>query len=45
MPLMDGYEATIELRKAGYKDLIICGLSANALSKDLKKAQEVGMND
>jgi CheY-like chemotaxis protein len=45
MPLMDGYEATKTLRKQGHKDLIICGLSANAMKQDHEKAIESGMND
>ena len=45
MPIMDGYEATEALRKQGIHDLIICGLSANAMKQDYAKAKEVGMND
>jgi len=45
MPIMDGYEATRNIRKNGYTDLIICGLSANAMKKDLQLAKEAGMND
>ncbi len=45
MPVMDGYTATKTLREMGYSNLIICGLSANALTEDLSKAKEVGMND
>jgi signal transduction histidine kinase/CheY-like chemotaxis protein len=45
MPVMDGYEATVTLRKHGHHDLIICGLSANAMKQDFAKAREVGMND
>jgi len=45
MPLMDGYEATLTLRESGFTDLIICGLSANAMKQDYAKAREVGMND
>ena len=45
MPVMDGYEATRLLRDKGYNDLIICGLSANAMKKDLQQAETVGMND
>jgi CheY-like chemotaxis protein len=45
MPNMDGYEATELLRKRGFKDLIICGLSANAMDSDYKKAIDAGMND
>ena len=45
MPVMDGYSATTVLREKGFKDLIICGLSANAMHEDHKKALDVGMND
>lgn len=45
MPVLDGYDATIKLRGFGFKDLIICGLSANAMRSDFDKAKEVGMND
>ena len=45
MPVMDGYEATTTLRKLGLDELVICGLSANAMKQDYAKAQEVGMND
>ena len=44
MPIMDGYEATRLIRKNGHKDLIICGLSANAMKKDLELAEAAGMN-
>ncbi len=45
MPVMDGYLATEALRKQGYNDLIICGLSANAMKQDFDKAYASGMND
>lgn len=45
MPKMDGYTATKTLREAGMNDVIICGLSANALKEDLEKATQSGMND
>jgi len=44
MPSMDGYEATRFLRDNGYADLIICGLSANAMKADYEKAYSEGMN-
>jgi CheY-like chemotaxis protein len=44
MPCMDGYEATRFLRDNGYADLIICGLSANAMKADYEKAYSEGMN-
>lgn len=45
MPVMDGYAATRELRNLGFTDLIICGLSANALKEDIELANNAGMND
>ncbi|MEP7702415.1 ATP-binding protein [Paraglaciecola sp. 25GB23A] len=45
MPIMDGYQATKTLRENGYADLIICGLSANAMAQDKKLATKAGMND
>ncbi len=45
MPVMDGYAATRVLRDKGYKDLIVCGLSANVMKQDLDRALEAGMDD
>jgi signal transduction histidine kinase/CheY-like chemotaxis protein len=45
MPIMDGYEATRTLRQQGHNTLTICGLSANAMKQDYKKAKEAGMDD
>ena len=46
MPVMNGFEATEEIRKMATKQsLIIIGLSANAFDDDQKKALEVGMDD
>jgi CheY-like chemotaxis protein len=45
MPVMDGYPTTRVVRESGYKDLIICGLSANAMTQDIDKAKAAGMND
>lgn len=45
MPIMDGYEATRKIRSNGFKDLIICGLSANAMKQDYERAIQAGMND
>ena len=45
MPTMDGYQATQKLRELGYVDLIICGLSANAMKTDVELARQAGMND
>jgi len=43
MPIMDGYEATQEIRKLD-KNIPIVALTANALLRDIKKTQEYGMN-
>ena len=43
MPIMDGYEATKELRKLGNRTPIIA-MTANAFSEDRKKAKDVGMD-
>jgi len=46
MPMMDGYEATTELRKESQYDHIpIVALTANAMKKDIERAKEVGMQE
>lgn len=45
MPVLDGLSATKKLRELGYTDLIICGLSANAMSDDRERGAVAGMND
>jgi two-component system sensor histidine kinase/response regulator len=45
MPVMDGLEATREIRKLGLENLPIIALSAAVLQDDLQQAQEAGMND
>lgn len=46
MPVMDGHEATLEIRKLpGGEDLVIVAVSANAFIEDKRKSMEVGMND
>ncbi|MFT6835593.1 MAG: signal transduction histidine kinase/CheY-like chemotaxis protein [Francisellaceae bacterium] len=45
MPIMDGYTATQKLRQRGYSELVICGLSANALKEDQDAAEQAGMTD
>lgn len=45
MPVLDGYQATTKIRDDNINDLIICGLSANAMRCDIEKAMAVGMNE
>jgi PAS domain S-box-containing protein len=44
MPVMDGFEATIEIRKFD-KEIPIVALSAAVMRKDKEETKEVGMND
>lgn len=44
MPIMDGYEATKEIRKIN-KNIPIVALSANALKRDMEISKNIGMND
>ena len=46
MPMMDGYEATAQIRKLpGADKLPIIALSANAFDEDKRRSIEAGMND
>jgi len=45
MPEMDGLEATEKIRKSGRKDIPIIALTAAALSDDLNRCIDIGMND
>lgn len=46
MPVMDGYEATRAIRQqTQFADLPIIALTANALTQDIERAMEAGMND
>ena len=46
MPVMDGYEATVQIRKNNnFKDLPIISLTAKAMPEDKAKSLEAGAND
>jgi len=46
MPIMDGYTASIEIRKdKKYADLPILAMTANAMAGDKEKCLDAGMND
>ncbi|HCY87421.1 MAG TPA: hypothetical protein DHV36_19970, partial [Desulfobacteraceae bacterium] len=46
MPVMDGYEATLTIRKEPrFDSLPIIAMSASAMTQDKEMAEQVGMND
>lgn len=48
MPIMDGYQATMEIRKSQKEDALtipIIAMTANAFADDIKKSIDSGMND
>jgi len=45
MPILNGLNATRTIRKAGYNDVPIVGLSANAMKEDVAAALASGMNE
>ena len=44
MPIMNGYDATNIIRNELKLDLPIIAMTANTMSEDIKKVEEIGMN-
>lgn len=45
MPVMDGLQATENIRKAGYLDPPIAAMTANAFKEDRLRCIDAGMDD
>ena len=45
MPVMNGLEATSEIRKAGFTELPVIALTASAFETDHQKCMDAGMDD
>ena len=45
MPVMDGIEATRQIRRGPRSEVIIIALSAGAMKEDKQACYDVGMND
>ncbi len=45
MPGLDGFEATRQLRRAGYDELVIIAMTANVTYADRQACIEAGMDD
>ncbi len=46
MPILDGYEATIEIKKSAlYKDLPIIAMTAHVMNDEIAKCKEIGIQE